>query len=128
MQTWHDRTRQELAEMHRQAEIRRQAQLEAEQANKRRVFHLRLVPIEQRLSDLYESMPDEEKPKRRQMRFFTDALAAKYRTRSGKNQASVAEIGPALTRLGWTRKREWLGAEQTFRTWWYPPAKDNEGD
>ncbi|MBK1621809.1 hypothetical protein CKO42_26205 [Lamprobacter modestohalophilus] len=121
MQTWYDEQQNKLVALQHEAQQRAQEAAEAEQATKRGAFALRARSMVDRLRDFINDMPDDEKHKRRHMEFFQHALAAKYRTRSGINRASVSEVGPALKQLGWTRQREWLGAEQTYRTWWVPP-------
>jgi hypothetical protein len=121
MKTWYDEQRELRETLESQAAEARNKRLAEAEQNKRGAFALRTKTMDERLRALFDSMPEEEKPKRRHMDFFKAALAAKWRTRTGRNEASVAELGPALTRVGWKRKREWLGAEQTFKTWWYPP-------
>jgi hypothetical protein len=124
MQTWYDQERDKLVA--RQHEAQQRAQ-EAEQDRKRQAYNLRCIPMTERLQRLIDTMPDDERDKRRHISYFVGLLQAKYSAKGRGNRASVSEIGPALKQLGWTRQREWLGAEQTYRTWWVPPeAQENE--
>ncbi|MBK5929095.1 hypothetical protein [Halochromatium salexigens] len=122
MQTWADQLHDKLLETQQQAQQAR----EAEQDRKRQTYSIRCVPMAERLQNLIDAMPDDERARPRHMEFFRQLLRSKYVIRGRGNRASVSEIGPALKQLGWTRQREWLGAEQTYRTWWIPPeAQEN---
>jgi hypothetical protein len=121
MQTWADQQRQKLLALQQEAQQRAQEDHDAEQTRKRQTYNIRCIPMTERLQRLIDVMPDDERGRPRHISYFTELLQAKYSARGRGNRASVSEIGPALKQLGWTRQREWLGPEQTYRTLWFPP-------
>jgi hypothetical protein len=121
MQTWYDEHRHELSALTHEANQRAREADRADQDHKRDVYNLRCRPMSERIKNLIDTMPDDERCKPRHMEFFRQLLKAKFVIRGRGDRASVSEIGPALKSLGWTRQRVWLGPEQTYRTLWFPP-------
>ena len=95
----------------------------AKEAKRRARHRLRFVPMDERLAKLLAELPTDERNAPRPISFFRQALKSKYPSR-GEGRASVAEIGPALRRLGWRRERLWRNPESGFNTVWHPPGSD----
>lgn len=93
----------------------------AKEAKRRARHRLRFVPMEERLTKLLAELPADERNAPRPISFFRQGLKSKYPSR-GEGRASVAEIGPALRRLGWRRERQWRNPESGFNTVWVPPT------
>jgi hypothetical protein len=74
-----------------------------------------LTPLTERIQKLIASLPECERNTPKTMEFFQTRL----RGRKGKT-AHVGEIGEALRKLGWIRKRAWSDHEMGFRGYWYP--------
>ncbi len=70
-----------------------------------------------RLERLLNSLPDNEISIPRPLEWFRIRL----RGRGGKG-AHPGELGAALRKLGWTRKRSWRQASEGFQSLWFPPT------
>jgi hypothetical protein len=73
----------------------------------------RLSPLKIRVAHLLQDIPEELQ----QEGLSLPALQAALRGRQGRN-ASSAEIGVVLRRLGFRRERRWRGDDQGFRAVW----------
>ena len=92
----------------------------AAKEKKRRARNLiRFQPMTERVQNLIDMMPEDERQLARPIAFFTSGLKAKYPHR-GPGYASAQEVGTALRELGWTRVRGWSKAEGGFRATWHP--------
>jgi hypothetical protein len=118
IKTWIETHRETGAEEERQRAERAKL-LEAERTG---TFERRHMKMEDRIRRVLAAMPEAERNRERHITWFRDAMRSKYPAR-GAGRASVAEIGPALTALGWRRVRRWLGAERTYRAVWVPPLE-----
>lgn len=99
----------------------RQARLEeeraaAEQAATAKARAERLIPLDVRLSRLLASIPEDIQSEGLSLEHLRDRL----RGRSG-GKAHSGELGTALRRLKFTRKRQWA-AGTGFKALWYPPT------
>ena len=81
---------------------------------------IRFQPMTERVQNLIDMLPENERHLPRPSAFFTSGLRAKYPHR-GLGHASAQEVGTALRELGWTRVRAWSGTESGFRATWHPP-------
>ncbi len=70
-----------------------------------------------RLERLLNSLPDNEISIPRPLEWFRIRL----RGRGGKG-AHPGELGAAMRKLGWTRKRSWYNNNAGFRSLWFPPG------
>jgi hypothetical protein len=70
-----------------------------------------------RLERLLNSLPNNELTLPRSLEWFRIRL----RGRGGKG-AHPGELGAALRKLGWTRKRSWRQASEEFQSLWFPPT------
>ncbi len=104
----------------RQAEERARytRQAEAAQAAEVAAARDRLVPLDVRLTRLLATIPVEVQ--REGMSLPTLQTMLKGRRRGGCHQG---ELGTALRRQGWTRKRCWRGGQDGgFAARWHPPG------
>ncbi len=108
----HDAARQE----HDQARYTRQ--LEAAQAAEITAARDRLVPLDVRLARLLATVPAEVQ--REGLSLPTLQTMLKGRRRGG---CHPGELGTALRRLGWSRRRCWRGdGDGGFAARWHPPG------
>ena len=76
-----------------------------------------LTPLHTRLQRLLDSRPASAQ---HQGLSLLD-LQAQLRGRKGR-LPHIGEMGAAMRRLGWHRRREWSDENTAFSSRWYPPA------
>ena len=77
----------------------------------------RLTPLEARLTAILSEIPDEVKTEGLSLHNLQQFLKGRWR-----GCAHPGELGAALRRLGWSRKRLWRGDAVGFRALWLPPS------
>lgn len=77
--------------------------------------HAPLAPLHTRLQKLLDQIPDIAK---REGVSLLD-LQARLRGRKG-GMPHVGELGAAMRRLGWQRRRTWSDQDAAFSSKWYP--------
>ena len=75
----------------------------------------RLTPLEDRLSKLLSAIPFEIKSQGVSLHSLRNMLAGKWRGR-----CHPGELGIALRKLGYQRRRSWSDGTQSFSALWYP--------
>jgi hypothetical protein len=75
----------------------------------------RLTPLEDRLAKLLASMPNEIKSKGLSLPSIRKLLAVKWR-----GKCHPGELGEAIRRQCYERRRNWSSCSQTFSALWYP--------
>lgn len=76
-----------------------------------------LTPLVQRLKKFIENLPVELRAQPQPLEFFRQGL----RGRQYGNNAHAGELGAALRKLGYTRRRGWCESDGGFRALWRPP-------
>lgn len=76
-----------------------------------------LTPLLQRLKKFIENLPANLRNEPQPLEFFRQGL----RGRQSGNNAHAGELGVALRKLGYTRRRGWCASEDGFRALWWPP-------
>ena len=74
----------------------------------------RLTPLEERLKRLLSQMPEEMVAKGLSLDELRRLLSGKWR-----GNCHPGELGAALRKLGFVRRRNWSDAEGGFRAQWY---------
>ena len=74
----------------------------------------RLTPLEERLKRLLSQMPEEMVAKGLSLDELRRLLAGKW-----KGNCHPGELGAALRKLGFIRRRNWSEAEGAFRARWF---------
>lgn len=75
-----------------------------------------LTPLLQRLKKFIENLPADLRNQPQQLEFFRQGL----RGRQPGNNAHSGELGAALRKLGYVRRRGWSELEGGFRALWHP--------
>lgn len=75
----------------------------------------RLTPLEDRLSKLLATMPNEIKQKGLALTVLRGMLSGKWR-----GNCHPGELGDALRKLGYLRKRKWSTENHSFSALWFP--------
>jgi hypothetical protein len=75
----------------------------------------RLTPLEERLARLLATIPDELKQDGLELKSLQASLRGRWRGKC----CHPGELGAALRKLGFVRKRSWDG-DAGFRALWYP--------
>lgn len=91
----------------------RDAAREAEVRTTRTEWAERLTPLEDRLKKLLSEMPEEVIARGLSLDSLRRLLAGKWR-----GNCHPGELGTALRRLGYVRRRDWSDAEGGFRAKW----------
>ncbi len=99
------------ADQYRQAKA-----AEAERAADANAARERLTPLNDRLTRVLAAIPAEVS--REGLSLASVQVMLKGRNRG---RAHPGELGSALRRLGWTRRRSWRGGDAGFAALWYPP-------
>lgn len=86
---------------------------EKEQQSKAR-WEERLTPLEDRLKKLLSAMPEEVIAQGLSLDSLRRLLAGKWR-----GNCHPGELGAALRKLGYVRRRNWSDAEGGFRAKWF---------
>lgn len=76
----------------------------------------RLTPLEDRLAKLLAAIPTEIKSQGLSLPAIRNMLAGKWR-----GKCHPGELGAALRKLGYERRRNWSSDTQGFKAMWYPP-------
>jgi len=79
----------------------------------------RLTPLEDRLAKLLESIPPEIKNQGLSLPTIRNMLAGKWR-----GKCHPGELGTALRRLGYERRRNWSQGSQSFSALWFITARE----
>ena len=80
----------------------------------------RLTPLEDRLSKLLAAIPPEVISQGLSLFSLRNMLAGKWRGR-----CHPGELGVALRKLGYQRRRNWSDGTQSFRALWFPQECQN---
>jgi|GEM_PF-1174219 hypothetical protein len=80
----------------------------------------RLTPLEDRLAKLLANIPAEIKSQGLSLPAIRNMLAGKWR-----GKCHPGELGIALRRLGYNRKRNWYGKTQSFSALWFPVSNNS---
>lgn len=75
----------------------------------------RLTPLEDRLSKLLTVIPHEVKEQGLSLHALRNMLAGKWR-----GKCHPGELGNALRKLGYQRRRNWSNGTRSFRALWFP--------
>jgi len=75
-----------------------------------------LTPLLQRLKKFIDNLPADQRTQPHPLEFFRQGL----RGRQG-GKAHAGELGVALRKAGYTRRRCWSAAANGFRAHWHPP-------
>jgi hypothetical protein len=102
-----------LDDLARAERLEAEARKQADEAERRT-----LEPVERRLVRLLTSIPTDEQARGMSIVQLQSQLKARGR---GHMHAHIGEIGAALRRLGYARKRNWRPSEG-FVSRWYPRA------
>ena len=118
MDTWIEQVNRAQAER-----ATRRPDLEARDTELRAQEERRRMGMDERVRRVIATLPPELRGQPLPLSYFIERMASKWR-RGG--QAHAGEVGGALTRLGWTRRRVWRS--QTFHgrypAVWFPPEGD----
>lgn len=93
-----------------------QARREQEDRAAEEAAREKLVPLETRLSRLLASIPRSVQAEGLSLMTLQAQLRARGR---GHSRCHVGELGEALRKLGFERRRDWHGPEG-FKALWYP--------
>ncbi len=74
----------------------------------------RLTPLEDRLSKLLSAIPHEVKDQGLSLNALRNMLAGKWR-----GKCHPGELGAALRKLGYQRRRSWSNGTQSFSALWF---------
>lgn len=96
----------------------RDAAREAEVKTTRTEWDVRLTPLEDRLKKLLSEMPGEVIAQGLSLDSLRRLLAGKWR-----GNCHPGELGTALRKLGYVRRRDWSDAEGGFRATWHRTVK-----
>ena len=94
-----------------------QAAAEKKKALEAAKWQERLTPLEERLAKLLSTIPPEIKKQGMSLHAIRDLLAGKWR-----GKCHPGELGTALRKLGYERRRNWSDGNQSFRALWFPPT------
>lgn len=89
---------------------------EAQQAAVKNDSRRDLSPLDDRLQRLLATIPTERQVEGLSLTTLQTALRGRWR-----GNCHPGDLGRALRRLGYTRRREWSGGEG-FRALWFPPG------
>jgi hypothetical protein len=78
----------------------------------------RLTPLEERLAKLLATIPPEIKSQGISLPVIRTMLAGKWR-----GKCHPGELGIALRRLGYERRRNWATGSESFSALWFPQKK-----
>lgn len=78
------------------------------------IWRERLTPLEDRLAKLLTTIPPEIKNQGLSLPAIRNMLAGKWR-----GKCHPGELGIALRRLGYERRRNWSQGSQSFRALWF---------
>jgi len=81
----------------------------------------RLTPLEERLAKLLANIPTEIKSQGLSLPAIRKLLAGKWR-----GNCHPGELGFALRKLGFQRRRNWSSCSQSFSALWFPLSMIND--
>lgn len=79
----------------------------------------RLTPLETRVSKLLTTIPQEIKDQGLSLSSLRSMLAGKWR-----GKCHPGELGQALRKLGYQRRRNWSKASSSFSALWFPARSE----
>ena len=100
---------EQLAQQHTAAQQRQAAE-------KERRWRDRLTPLDDRLRKVLDDIPDSIKAEGIRLPPLVHQLIGRTR-----QHPSAGDVGKALRRLGWRRKRDWSNGDEGYPAVWYPP-------
>lgn len=110
------RTYLETVQQHSEAQVANNlATREASNHQAEAEWRERLTPLEERLAKLLATIPNEIKSQGLSLPAIRTMLAGKWR-----GKCHPGELGLALRRLGFKRRRNWSDGSQSFCALWYP--------
>ena len=119
METWIDSFNRDQADQKTQRDDVEARHLERAHREERR-----RLGVDERVRRLISALPDNLKGQPLPISYFIERMGAKWRP---GGRAHAGEVGGALTRLGWTRRRMWRS--QTFHgrypAAWFPPDTES---
>ena len=101
----------------KEAAERQQHECQSTESDQLAQFRETSTPLIDRLEKLIASIPEEERNVPRPLEFFRTRL----RGVEGRG-AHPGQVGEALRKLGFTRKRAWSAVDDGFRALWMPPT------
>lgn len=115
MKTWLENLNQHVAETSAS-----RADIEANHLEKLAQKARRALGVDERVRRIVATLPDHLKGQPLQIGYFRERMGSKWRP---GGRAHLGEIGGALTRLGWTRRRVWKSDQFSGRypAVWFPP-------
>lgn len=99
-----------------EAAAREQAMRDSEKKVEMHAARDRLTPLEDRLKKVLSTIPPEMQRDGLSLRALQAQLKGRWR-----GSAHPGEVGTALRKLGYQRRRQWSGGEG-FKALWYPPC------
>lgn len=90
-------------------------------AEKERRWRERLTPLDERLRKLLDEIPDHIKAEGIRLPPLVLQLAGRTR-----QHPSAGDVGKALRRLGFRRRRDWSNSDEGYPAIWFPPKKDQQ--
>ena len=102
-----------IDQLQTQVELLQQRQ-EAESDADKQVIHNRLTPLEDRVEKLLTTIPADVQREGLALNALQTSLRGRWR-----GTCHPGELGAALRKLGYVRRRQWNG-EDGFRAFWYP--------
>lgn len=97
---------------------REAAEAREQRASEAQVARARLTPLEDRLARLLATIPMEVQQEGLSLPALQTALRGRWR-----GSCHPGELGAALRKLGYVRKRDW-SSEEGFAALWYPGRED----
>lgn len=85
---------------------------------KARRWRARLTPLDTRLQKLLDEIPPEVRARGIRLPALIPLLAGRTR-----QHPAAGDVGQALRRIGYRRKRDWSNGDEGFPAVWYPPAQ-----
>lgn len=76
-----------------------------------------LTPLLDRLKKLIESLPPAQRQQGLPLEYFRERLLG----RQAGRKVHAGELGAALRKLGYVRRRAWSESDGGFRALWWPP-------
>lgn len=92
--------------------------LQRKASEQERQWRNRLTPLDDRLRRILDNIPDSIKAEGVRLPPLVHQLAGRIR-----QHPSAGDVGKALRRLGWRRKRDWSNGDEGYPAVWYPPNK-----
>jgi len=109
------RTYLETVQEHNEAQVANKlATREASNQQAEAEWRERLTPLEERLTKLLAVIPSEIKDQGLSLHAIQTMLAGRWR-----GKCHPGELGIALRRLGFKRRRNWSGVSQSFSALWF---------